>query len=66
MSSKTAKTTGIIFATALLAGVAHQAVAAPVGPVDNCVVQAVWEAPELASAVNHCYWDHFDGTARYN
>ena len=62
MSSKTVKTTGIILTALLLAGVASQAIAAAVGPVENCVVEAVREAPNLASAVNHCYWDHWDWT----
>ena len=69
MSSKTAtkaKVAGIILTSAVLAGVSTHAVAAAQGPVEKCVVQAVWEAPELASAVNHCYWDHWDGTSEYN
>lgn len=66
MSSMTAKIAGIALTAAVLASVSTNALAAAQGPVENCVVRAVWDAPELASAVNHCYWDHWDGTSEYN
>ena len=65
MSSKTAKFTGIILTTALLAGVSTYTAAAQ-GPIESCVVNAVREAPMLEQAVNHCYWDHYDSIAQYN
>ena len=61
MSSKTAKTAGVILTAAVLASSATPAVAEVQNPVKNCVVQAVREAPNLAQAVNHCYWDYWDG-----
>lgn len=63
MSSKTGKIVGIILGTALLAGGAPYAAAATKGPVETCVVDAVWSSPngKLEETVNHCYWDYWNG-----
>lgn len=59
MSSKTAKIAGIILSAVVLSAGSAHAFAAAKGPIEECVANAVRNAPNLESAVNHCYWDYW-------